>query len=258
MKKLRTLILAGLVLIAARGPTLRAQTMSDMLEKGIFTEETVGDLDAAIKIYEQIVAEGAKNRSYAAQAQYRLGMCYLKKGQKDRAVAAFRMLIERFPKQKEMIVQAHARLTELGQRGPGPILRHVWDVFTLSNIYAGSLSPDGRYVSYVDWRAGNLAVRDLAGGTSRLVTKNVEWASTGGWNEESIISPDNKQIAYHWCDEKSDGFFDLRVIDMDGSNMRILHHDAEVPWARPFDWSPDGKELLVHFGRRDKLQQLGF
>ena len=147
MKKLRTLILAGLVLIAARGPTLRAQTMSDMLEKGIFTEETVGDLDAAIKIYEQIVAEGAKNRSYAAQAQYRLGMCYLKKGQKEQAVAAFRLLIERFPKQKEMIVQAHARLTELGQRGPGPILRHVWDVFTLSNIYAGSLSPDGRYVS---------------------------------------------------------------------------------------------------------------
>ena len=102
-----------------------------------------------------------------------------------------------------------------------------------------------------------MAVRDLAGGTSRLVTKNVEWASTGGWNEESIISPDNKQIAYHWCDEKSDGFFDLRIIDMDGSNMRILHHDAEVPWARPFDWSPDGKELLVHFGQKDKLQQLG-
>ena len=253
----RALIPAIVAMVLASGLPVRAQSVSELLEKGIFTEETVGDLDAAIKIYEQIVAEAAKNRSYAAQAQYRLGMCYLKKGKKDDAVAAFRMLIDRFPKQRQMIVHARARLTDLGQRGPGPILRHVWDVFTLSNIYAGSLSPDGRYVSYVDWRAGNLAVRDLASGTSRLVTKNVEWASTGGWNEESIISPHSKQIAYHWFDEKGDDFYDLRVIDMDGSNMRILHHDAEVPWVRPFDWSPDGKELLVHFGRKDKVQQLG-
>ena len=114
MMRFKTLILAGLVLIPASGPTVRAQTMSDLLEQAIFKEETVGDLDAAIKIYEQIVAEAKANRSYAAQAQYRLGMCYLKQGRKDHSAAAFRKLIEQFPKQRELVAQARGRLSKLG------------------------------------------------------------------------------------------------------------------------------------------------
>ncbi len=141
-----------------------------------------------------------------------------------------------------------AATTLADNHASGMSIRHVWEMVPTSSVYPGGLSSDGRYVSYVDWSAGNLAVRDLKTSVSRMITKNKTWASTGGWNEESVISPDNKQIACHWYVEKpGDDIFTLRVINMDGSNVRILHHDKSVPWARPFDWSPDGEDLLVHF-----------
>ncbi len=59
-------------------PAASASSTAELLEKAIFTEETVGDLKAAIKIYEQIVAQAEANRSHVAQARYRLGMCHLK------------------------------------------------------------------------------------------------------------------------------------------------------------------------------------
>ena len=48
-----------------RRPAETVQSASDLLEEGIFTEETVGDLDAAIKIYEQIVAQAQSKGSSA-------------------------------------------------------------------------------------------------------------------------------------------------------------------------------------------------
>ncbi len=130
----------------------------------------------------------------------------------------------------------------------GMSVRHVWEVGPNSNVYPSGVSQDGRYISFVDWTAGNLAIRDLNTGTSRMVTKNTSWATLSGWAEESVISPDGKRIAYHWfVEEPGENIFTLRVSDIDGSNVRILHQDKNVPWSRPFDWSPDGKNLLVYF-----------
>jgi tetratricopeptide (TPR) repeat protein len=84
-----------------------------MLEKGIYTEETVGDLDAAIKIYRQIVKDAKAARKYAAQAQYRLGMCYLKKGEKAKAEQALRELLAAYPQEKDVAGQAQKELAKL-------------------------------------------------------------------------------------------------------------------------------------------------
>ncbi len=136
----------------------------------------------------------------------------------------------------------------------GPVLRRVWDVPPWSSLSV--MSPDGRYVSYVDWTAGNLAVHDMTTEMSWLVTKNTDytWKNLDGWAESSTISPDGKQIAYSWCNEKDADFYDLRIIDLDGSNMRVLYHDPGTFWIKPYDWSPDGETVLAYFSDREADQ----
>jgi hypothetical protein len=88
------------------GGVAMADSLAERLEKGIYTEETVGDLDAARDIYQQIVADAETDRVVAAQAQFRLAQCFLKQEKKDEAIAAFKKLIEDFADQKELVAKA--------------------------------------------------------------------------------------------------------------------------------------------------------
>jgi tetratricopeptide (TPR) repeat protein len=94
------------------GASARGQSSSALLEKGIYAEQTTGDLDGAIKIYKQIIDQEKADRPYVAQALYRLGECYLKKGQIKEATAAFDTVIRRFPGQKEWVAKAEKKLAE--------------------------------------------------------------------------------------------------------------------------------------------------
>jgi hypothetical protein len=54
------------------GLVANAQSVATLLQKGIYNHETVGDLDAAIRIYEQVIASAPAGSDLAAQAQRRL------------------------------------------------------------------------------------------------------------------------------------------------------------------------------------------
>jgi serine/threonine protein kinase/Tol biopolymer transport system component len=127
--------------------------------------------------------------------------------------------------------------------------RHVWDVPPMSALLGG-ISSDGRYLSYVDWTAGNLAVCDLTTQVSWLVTRNTDptWKTSDGSNECSIIAPDGKQIAYSWRNHTNPEFYDLRIVDLDGANMRVLYREPNaVFYLAPHDFSPGGREVLACF-----------
>ena len=76
MKCLAKVVLVLLPLVTAGF----GQSVAELLEKGIYTQETIGNLDGAIQIYRQILKSAPKQREYAAQAQYRLTECLLGKG----------------------------------------------------------------------------------------------------------------------------------------------------------------------------------
>lgn len=89
------------------------ETPSELLEKGIYTEETVGDLDKAIKIYEEVISQDKANRKFVAQAQLRLGKCQLKQGNKEAAEKTFRELVDQFKDssdQKQLVATARTLL----------------------------------------------------------------------------------------------------------------------------------------------------
>ena len=152
------------VAMLAIGAMAFAQPASELLEKGFYAEETEGDLDAAIGIYERIVEDDDANRAHIAKAQFRLGVCYVKKGMDADAAAAFRKVVERYADQPALVAQARVRLTNLGFGTNGETLamstRLIW---AQARNNTGAPSPDGRYITYVNLNNNaDLAVHDQA------------------------------------------------------------------------------------------------
>jgi len=93
---------------------------SDLLEKGIYSQETKGDLDSAIGLYQEVIAKAKDSEALAAQAQYRLGVCYYKKRDFAKASAAFEKLKTDYPDQKDLIALAQEYLSTAVVLQPAP------------------------------------------------------------------------------------------------------------------------------------------
>lgn len=108
-RSLATVILAiAVVSCAAAG-----QSIADLFQKGIYTQETVGDLDGAIRIYRQVISAGTEAHGYTAQALYRLGLCLHAKGDSAGAIQAFEKLVKDYPDEKELAAKVQQYLPRL-------------------------------------------------------------------------------------------------------------------------------------------------
>ena len=70
--------LLSLAILTSSAPLARADSPSETLEKAIYSEETKGDLDGAMTLYQQVIEQAKTSQALAAQAQYRLGVCQAK------------------------------------------------------------------------------------------------------------------------------------------------------------------------------------
>ena len=136
--------------------------------------------------------------------------------------------------------------------GSGIVLRQVWagpevDLF-------GTPSLDGKYISFVDWETGDLAIHNLETGENRRLTNKGSYSDSWEQAEFSTVSPDGSQVAYNWLRE--DGSYELRVVGLDGSEPRVVFHNEEVPWLMPTAWSPDGQRILAALFRKGKGRQI--
>ena len=264
MDKLRIYICLLVILIVGFPVLTFPQAPAQLFQQGLLKENGEGDLKTAVAIYEKIVGDATAERSLRAKALLHIGMCWEKLG-KDEAQKAYQRVIQEFADRHEMVAEARTRLAALEHPDTttdpsGVVVRQVWAP-ALDDL--GAVSPDGRYLSFVDWETGDIAVRDLTTGDNRRLTNK------GSWQENpdeyawfSTISPDAKQVAYTWADYASKGaFHDLRVISVtgggDGSKPRIVYRNDEVEWVQPSDWSPDGKHVLALFTRKDRTNQIG-
>lgn len=90
-----------------------AQSVPELLEKGIYMQETVGDLDRAIEIYRQVLSSTPSVRAHAALAHYRLAQCLLQKGAELEAAREFRKVIEGYPEEKDLVERARESILPL-------------------------------------------------------------------------------------------------------------------------------------------------
>ncbi len=122
------------------------------------------------------------------------------------------------------------------------VARRVWE---RALDLTGGPSPDGRYLSYVDWETGDLAVRDLKTGKNRRLTNKSSWSESTEYAYLLTISQSGKQVAYAWFNK--DFSYDLRLVGLDGSDPRVLYSNEEGEYLAPAAWSPDGKHVLAIF-----------
>jgi len=231
---------------------------SVLFEKAKFTMVTKGDLHGAIELFNEIIAKYPGEREYAAKSQLYIGLCYEKQG-KQQAQKAYQRVIQEYADQREVAAQARTRLAALERpvSAPEPKGMLVRKVLTDPNFGVeglGEISPDGRFFSYVDWDTGDLAVYEQATGKKRRLTDKGPWEESTEFALFSRWSPDSKQIVYNWYNEHE--FYDMRVIGLDGSKPRILYTCAEeAGYVQPFDWFPDGRQILALFGKKDSTVQ---
>lgn len=242
-------VLAALVLTSAASAQQKARVDVDVQLKAAMQKELVdGDLKGAIAMYEKIVADAGGNRAVAAKALLAIGQCYEKLGDTE-ARKAYDRLVREYADQGEVTATARARLAAMGigssrASATGPTTRQVWA--GPDGGFFGSVSSDGRYLSYVEITSGNLAMRDLGTGEIRRLTSTGSWS--GAFAEDSRVSPDARHVAYTWYNEE--GFYELRLVGRDGDQPRVLYRDKEVRWVEPFEWSPDGKQIAALLLRR--------
>jgi Tol biopolymer transport system component len=252
-------VVFGLVLVVASSAYAR-QSAGVLLQSGLYKEEVNGDLEAAIEIYEGILQEFPKDRPVAAKAQLHIGLCYEKLGLRE-AQKAYQKVVDGYPEQTEPVKVAHERLSLLLRAEA--LIRKEDKKFNIRKIWAGSgvdvegaPSPDGRYLSYVDWDTGDLAVYEIATGKKRRLTNKGSWDESNEFALFSRWSPDGTQIVYDWYKGDYVVQVELRIVGLDGSRPRTLFSNEEVVWAQTYDWSPDGRHILACFSKKEGLNQI--
>ncbi|HUV66112.1 MAG TPA: hypothetical protein VMW24_19625 [Sedimentisphaerales bacterium] len=134
--------------------------------------------------------------------------------------------------------------TSTAEAAPGPMLRRI-EVKGRGSVHSRP-SFDGKYMSDVDRKTGNLVVRELVTGKERMLTTE---SDPNRFAYESRISPDNKKVAFLKFDPAVKDF-DLRLIGFDGSDLRTLLDSGHIAGYFNIDaWSPDGRYI---FGRLER------
>ncbi len=114
------LVLLSTTTLLATAPAAWADSPSDLMEQGIYSEQTTGDLTSAVQLYQKVIAQSKTDHALAAQAQYHLGICYYKQKNFTDANTAFESVIKDYPDQKELVGLARKYLAGANALLPAP------------------------------------------------------------------------------------------------------------------------------------------
>lgn len=254
--------------LAAFDGVFAQQNGYDQFQKALAKERGEGDLEGAIALYLKVVEE-AKDEALAAKAQYRIGLCYEKLG-KQEAQKAFQKVIDNYPTQHETVKAAREKLSSLlkpqysaEKANSGFNMHPIWSDRELKRLPDKGIgignprpSPDGKYISFIDWSSGfgDLYIQEKTGGNLKCLTKRSTDTESMANAYDSRWSLDGRFLAYIWeNDEKN--YVDLRVIGLTDVKPRMLLRGSYAEgWISPLDWSPDGKNILAKVNGDNKIQ----
>lgn len=230
---------------------LQAQPQAEKLfEQALMKERSQGDLKAAIDLYQRIANDSKTPRPLAAKALLEMARCQEKHGAES-ARRTYERLVKDFADQPAAVSSARARMAALALAvSKGPRIRQLW----AEGNEEGSISSDGRWLTFAHWDTGDLGLRDLHTNSTKLLTNTGGWGKSDGvFAQDSRFSPDAKRIAYNWFIRQPDrqGGYELRLMNADGSGVRTIGWPGGDGYVVPLAWSPDGATVATAFYASD-------
>jgi len=262
--KAAAIVVAMASLVIAPAAAQKTGPAHTLLEAARQKETLEGDLASAIKQYQAIVSTYSKtDRVVAATALLRMADCFQKLGDAQ-ARNIYEQIVREYADQREAVTVARAQLGTGNRVGrPGEMtLRKVWagnyHVSNPSWRQLGTVSADGRHLSYSDQPFDTLFLHDPRDGTKRPLTARTP--GDEGVSQQSAISRDGTQIAFNWLPPNNVRCCELRLASLKGNGVpppRLLFKDNDVGYITPMDWSPDAKWIAVILERKDRTKQIG-
>jgi Tol biopolymer transport system component len=231
-----------------------------LFEKAKFTMETKGDLNGAIKLFNDIINKYPKEREYAAKSQLYIGLCYEKSGVAE-ARKAYERVVRDYTDQSDIVSQAKVRLAALDGSGSAvektisneksaagdQLIMRKLEYEQLNTPFA-NLSPDGKKIAYIGYVGGSpkrVDLLDLESGTTKvLVESSAEIRASIVW------SPQSDKIAYALRGKE------LHIRNINGGDSQVLLKDSGYTFYLT-DWSRNGEKILGFFEGNDTTTQIG-
>jgi hypothetical protein len=119
MKRTGQVLLGLLIVSVASVAATPDKGLMTLFQDAMYQEQTAGDLDKAIELYQKVVTDSGEIEKLAAKATFQLGMCYLKKDDKTKAAEYFKKVVSIYPAQKELVAQAQKQLEQIAPQSSG-------------------------------------------------------------------------------------------------------------------------------------------
>jgi hypothetical protein len=113
LRKLASIAFAAVLALAQTDPERQ-------LEAAIYREVVVGDVTAAIGLYQAILVQPSAPRAIAARALLHLGQCQETLGQRREARATYARVVRDFTAESAIAAEARAKLSGWSDMPPGP------------------------------------------------------------------------------------------------------------------------------------------
>ncbi|OVE78908.1 hypothetical protein BVY01_04095, partial [bacterium I07] len=245
-KNLLMILFVG-ILFGALSLPLWAQEAGRAFERALYMEESEGDLEKAIDLYQKVIDQFHRESETAAKAKLHIGICYQKLGLK-KAEEVFQSVIKEYPEEKDVVREAEVRLAGIKEAEkmikeavePGFRIRQVYNED--SKCLYGKVSPNGRYLSGTNPNTRCAALLDLKTKEYKNLT-TIPKSNVNQVDFTYVWSPDNRQIAYLSWD---DTLTSVHIIGIDDLASRVLI--KPVPLRKsliPLDWKRDGRTILA-------------
>ena len=238
--KTRTIVGLTLVCVLCVFGLAGPQTGQDYFQKALSQERAEGNLREAIVLYQKAI-DASRDEALAAKAQLQIGICYEKLGLRE-AEKAFRLVVDKYPRQSGAVQEARERLQRLARLAAGPEAASGGLSLRKLDMPVGAPSPDGKYLAVHD-EGDDLYLYEIANKRKALIkSSSIE---TGFLMSSVSWSPDSRSIAYIWRAPKH--FNELWIWTLGAAEPRLVGSDLQADLGNIAGWSPDQSQIYVQY-----------